>query len=684
MVNTLEDIFKELNPSQKEAVLCTEGPLLVFAGAGSGKTRVITYRIAYMIQEKKIPASQIVALSFTNKSAREMKNRLQSMVPKNKLRGIVLSTFHSLGLKILRQHISYLGYTKEFCILNYEDLVDIIIGILKSRKLDPKEFLPKEILTRISKLKNLGFLDQSFPIQHKEDNPTQELSLEIFSEYQKILKERNSVDLDDLILLPLQLLKNYPEVATYYHSKYKYFLVDEFQDTNFMQYEFLTYLRGNSNHLCVVGDDDQSIYAFRGSQVGLILNFENDFPESKVVRLLENYRSTEKIIKGANSLIQNNPTRKQKDLYSNIQSNEFIEYYELEDEREEAAFVANWIESIYRKGFPLQEVAVLFRTNYQSRPLEEEFRMRNIPYKVVGGYNFFDRKEIRDIISYLRVIANPKDDSSILRTLNTPKRGIGSASIAIIYGEAAKNQEPIYTVLEKIVQDPDYLREIKPKVRHEIYVFIEFIERFKKEFFYSSKLAPVLKKLIQESGIEAEIYKEEENEKVRNAKIANCYELVNMLSYYEEDEDLEEEKKDIYGFLGRLALLMDDGDKEEEEEKKKGRVQLLTIHQSKGLEYHTVFVVGLEEGILPNHKMMDAGGIEEERRLFYVAMTRAKRKLLLTGCKSRKKYGENIFSEPSRFIHEIDESTIQKYFLENNTTVPFENLLEELEKLKAG
>jgi DNA helicase-2/ATP-dependent DNA helicase PcrA len=670
----------KLNPDQKSAVEHVHGPLLVFAGAGSGKTRVITNRISHMIQNSGVQAGSIIALSFTNKSAKEMESRLRKMMDRKSLRGIILSTFHALGLKILKEHITNLGYGANFLLLNPNDQEALVIQLLKNKKLDPKDFPPKDVLRKISLAKNTKeeYLDRLY----SSSEPADIVARELYPVYQESLRDMNSLDFDDLILLPSELFRKFPEVAETYHKKYKYFMVDEFQDTNLLQYEFLTLLRGPNRNLCVVGDDDQSIYAFRGSNVQLILNFEKDFPDAKVVRLLENYRSTSVIIQAANSVIKNNKDRREKELYSRIQSLEKIEYYENMDEREEAIFVVGMIEDAYRKGTKLNQMAILFRTNFQSRPFEEELRMRNIPYKLVGGYNFFDRREVQDMISYLRIIANPKDESSLMRTINTPKRGIGQTSITRLYQESLGTGKSISEILETLIESPDYLPEIKAKVRGEIYNYHELIEKYRKKFAQAGKLAPILRELIIESGMEKEILAEETDEKIAKARIYNLSELVNMLSFFEDDPD-REEKPNLFDFLARLALLMEDDEKDEENEDK--RVQLLTIHQSKGLEFGNVYVVGIEEGILPNSRVVDEGNdVDEERRLFYVAMTRAKEKLFLTGAKTRRKYGESIDTNPSRFLDEIDPETIHLHRMSDGQSEGGIDFLKELEKLKAG
>jgi DNA helicase-2/ATP-dependent DNA helicase PcrA len=666
----------ELNPSQKEAVASIEGPLLIFAGAGSGKTRVITNRICHMILDRGISASHIVALSFTNKSAKEMESRLRKMVPSQKLKGIILSTFHSLGLKILKEYIDVLGYKKPFLLLNQNDQELLVNQLLKDHKIDPKKIQPKEVLRRLSYMKNTGNQDRFFT------GPSDEIGLiaeDLFQPYQDYLKETNQVDFDDLILLPSKILEQ-KEIQNHYTSKYHYFMVDEFQDTNPIQYDFLMKFMGHHKNLCVVGDDDQSIYAFRGSNRELILNFEQSFPGAKVTRLLENYRSQKIIIQAANSLIQNNKNRREKVLYSNIPSESKIQYHEVQDEKDEAKEVVSRIQDFIIKNVTKgSEIAILFRTNFQSRPFEEELRLRNIPFKVLGGYGFFDRKEIRDCISYLRVIANSSDENSLLRIINYPKRGIGAGTISILQKESMEKSLPLWEILHRILESPDYLTEIKSKIRSEILNFVELIESQKKKFFSQKKLAPILREMITAIGFEKEISTEEDEEKVVKARIYHLQELVNMLAYFEEEE--REESPDLFDFLARLALLMEDTEKQEEKEERK--VQLLTLHQSKGLEYDIVFIVGLEEGILPSSRTgEDAESLEEERRLLYVGLTRARKYLYLTSAKERKKFGETIPCSQSRFLSELDPECVEVFSDGVYSEMEESDFLKEIGKLK--
>ncbi len=458
-------------------------------------------------------------------------------------------------------------------------------------------------------------------------------------------------------------------------------MVDEFQDTNLVQYGFLKLIMGANQNLCVVGDDDQSIYAFRGSDISLILNFEKDFSNAKVVKLLRNYRSTTQILQTANSLIKHNINRREKQLWSSNESGEKPQYVERLDEKDEASYVVDCIEKeVIKNKVKGSEIAILFRTNYQSRPFEEELRLRSIPYKLIGAYNFFDRKEVRDLIAYLKVIANPKDEISLFRIINFPKRGLGDGTIAKIYQKSTEEEVGLFEILLRICEKPGYIDGMKSKQSTAIYEFINMIQKYKKEFFTSSKMTPVLSALIKEINFEKEFSLDNSDEKVMKAKLLNLSELVRMLSFFESNWD-SEEKPNLFDFIMRLALLMED-DNPKEDAVEDNRIQLMTMHLSKGMEYTVVFLVGLEEGILPNSRAIDeSNNVDEERRLLYVGITRAKEKLFITGARERKKFGESMPSVVSRFISEIDPKTLDSYNLEKGETQSSSSFLDELDKL---
>lgn len=662
-----------LNKEQEEAVRHKDGPLLIFAGAGSGKTRVITNRIQHLITNHHVEPKKIVALSFTNKSAREMKTRIRSMIPRNKTKGLELSTFHALGLKICKAKIEALGYKLPFSLLTPNDLELIVLDLLKSKKIDPKAFPIKSILSRISLRKNTGALDVE-----SWDDMNQVVDV-IFEDYETLLKEMNSMDFDDLILKPNELFEKFPEIKEYYNNRYRYLMIDEFQDTNETQYKFIKNLLGGNQNLCVVGDDDQSIYGFRGSNKELILNFERDFQNTKVIKLLRNYRSSVNIIHAANSLIIHNTSRRDKQLWSENHTDEKPFYTERYDERDEASFVADKIQELVvkkkRKG---SEIAILFRTNYQSRPFEEELKMRGIPYKLIGAYNFFDRKEVKDLLAYVRVIANHKDELSLMRILNYPRRGLGQNSQLKIQEKARDLDVGAFEILLRICENPEFIPEIKKNAAGNIYELVNLIQKYHKEFYSASRMAEALKNLIKEVNFEKEISMEEEDERIIKARMLNLSEVVNMLSYFETDFD-GEGKPTLFDFLLRLSLMTSDDENNENKDEQK--VQMMTMHLSKGLEFESVFLVGIEEGIIPSSRSIEADGVDEERRLMYVGITRAKQDLFLSGAQYRKKFGESIPCQKSRFIDEINNEYLIRSDLgidESGKEISFLDALESL------
>jgi DNA helicase-2/ATP-dependent DNA helicase PcrA len=491
------------------------------------------------------------------------------------------------------------------------------------------------------------------------------------------MRGMNALDFDDLILKPIEIIKSSEEVRHYYHNKFKYFMIDEFQDTNEVQYNLIKQLLGNNNNICVVGDDDQSIYGFRGSNKDLILNFENDFPGTKVINLLRNYRSSDTILSVANSIIKKNKNRREKILIGTIQGNFLPIVIERENEREEAVYIVDQIqELIIRNKVRGGEITILFRTNYQSRPFEEELRLRSIPYKLIGAYNFFDRKEVKDLIAYIRIVANQNDDLSIMRILNYPKRGLGQNTQLKIVEKASELEINIFGVLLKICEVPEFIPEIKRAGVSKIYELVNFIQKFNREFYTQPRMSEVLKNLIKEVNFETEISMEEDDEKVIKARMLNLSELVNMMSYFEIDWD-GEGKPTLFDFLMKLSILSDDDDNDSKED---SRVQLMTMHLSKGLEFDSVFLSGMEEGILPSSRSTDDLGIEEERRLLYVGITRAKNRLYLTRAKERKKFGESIPSIPSRFLEEIDKELVR--WIGEETQETEVNFLDQLEMLR--
>ncbi|HMV77495.1 MAG TPA: 3'-5' exonuclease [Leptospiraceae bacterium] len=663
-----------LNPEQTDAVRHTEGPLLIFAGAGSGKTRVITNRIVYLIRERKADPKKIAALSFTNKSAKEMRDRVRKLLGNKESKGIELSTFHSLALKICKEYIPLLGYQVPFLLCTPYELESILLEVLKSKKIEVSGSELSQILSRISFWKNSLKRNAS-----GNEEGWDSIIPEIFEPYSQRLKRENILDFDDLILKSMEIMESFPEARENLQKKFQFFMVDEFQDTNMLQYKFLRLLLGENRNLCVVGDDDQSIYGFRGSDRDLILNFERDFPGTKTIKLLQNYRSCEPILKMANALIKNNQNRKEKELWSARKTGDLPLYTELGDEKEEASFVADKVqELILRHKKKGSEIAVLFRTNYQSRPFEEELRLRSIPYRLIGAYNFFDRKEVKDLIAYIRIIANSKDDLSFLRILNYPKRGLGETAREKIQNKSHHDGISISEVLLRICESPDYIPDLKKNAASSVYALMELISKYKKEFHSTLSLTHTLKNLVTEAGFEKEFFSEEKDAKVIKARMFNLSELINMLDYFEKEWE-GETRPTLFDFLLRLALLTsDDGDSEKED----SRIQLMTMHLSKGLEFDAVFLCGLEEGFLPSARSMsETNDADEERRLFYVGITRAREKLFLSSCRNRKKFGESVPVQPSRFLSEIPEELMETAKTDDESAAF--SFLENLESLKA-
>lgn len=639
-----------LNKEQKEAVTTTEGPLLVLAGAGSGKTRVLTTRVVYLIEELGIAPDSILAITFTNKAAKEMKERIIGMLGPVGFQ-IQISTFHSFGLLILREHYQELGYKENFTILDSDDSLTIIKKIMKEMNLDPKQYNPRAVRNKISSAKN-ELVD---PKHYDRIAMTEfeDVVATVYKKYQAKLKLNNSVDFDDLLMLPLELFTKYPEVLKLYQERFKYILVDEYQDTNHAQYLLIKLISAKYKNICVVGDNDQSIYSFRGANFRNILNFEKDYEHPKVIMLEENYRSTKTILNAANNVIQNNKERKDKKLWTNNEDGLKIKYYRASDEKEEAYYVRKEIETLLENGTKPEDIAVLYRTNAQSRNMEESLLQANIPYKVVGSFYFYNRKEIKDLIAYLKVIYNHYDDISLLRTINTPKRGIGTKSIEALTIKANQNQTSLYDAI-------DSGKELAYK---------KVIEELTQE---SDKLSltELVDAVLEKSGMRKEL----ENEKSIEAdiRLENLEEFKSITKNFEEKNgiiSLEE-------FLAEISLVAD----VEEHKDNSHVVTLMTIHSAKGLEFDYVFLIGLEEGIFPhNNAFLEADGLEEERRLCYVAITRAKKSLWILNARRRTIYGMDSVNPPSRFISEITPDYLELCFEEKTglkpiTQVPISNI----------
>ena len=616
--------IEQLNSEQLKAVNHINGPMLVLAGAGSGKTKVLTNRIARLIEEGVSP-SNILAITFTNKAAKEMKDRITRLVGVTAY-NIQISTFHSLGLRILKENYSLLGYDKNFTIIDSDDVLTIIKKIMKELNLSKDYYNPREIKNKISSAKNAIMSVEDFSkveFDHKV--------VEVYKIYTKKLKQGNSVDFDDLLILPIKLFKTYPNVLEEYQDRYKYILIDEYQDTNEAQYTFSKILASKYRNIFVVGDNDQAIYAFRGANYKNILNFEKDYPEAKSVVLEENYRSTKTILNAANDVIKNNKERKSKNLWSNKPVGDKITYKLVGTEKEEASFVADEIKSLLEQGVKEEDIAVLYRTNAQSRVVEEYMLKKNIKYRVVGSFYFYNRKEIKDLLCYLRLISNHKDDVSLLRIINTPKRVIGEKTIDNLTTLAVEQSSSIY---EAITSGKEL-------------AFKNLIEELTEESKTLS-LTELVEAILEKSGIKKELSSSKLLED--EIRLENLNEFKGVTKSYEEEQG----SATLEDFLDEISLVSDLA----EHQDGSNRVSLMTVHSVKGLEYDYVFIVGMEEGIFPHYNAINDGSqsaIEEERRLCYVAITRAKKKLYILAAKSRMLFGNTNINKPSRFIEEINK-----------------------------
>ncbi len=648
MINEGDSMLDNLNEEQKKAVEKTEGPVLVLAGAGSGKTKVLTTRVAYLVNEKGIDPYNILAITFTNKAAKEMKDRVFKMLGIDAYR-IQISTFHSLGLLLVRENYDKLGYEKNFTILDSEDTLTVIKKILKEMNLDPKVYNPRTIKNKISSSKNE--LMDSNAYSRFANSDYEQIILEIFQKYERKIKTNNSLDFDDLLLMPIKLFKENPDVLKKYQERFKYLLVDEYQDTNEAQYSLIKMLSAKYKNICVVGDLDQSIYGFRGANYRNILNFEKDYPNATVIKLEENYRSTGNILNVANDIIKNNKQRKEKNLWTRNEDGLKIKYHRSYDEKDEAFYVLDEIKRLINAGEPKEGIAVLYRTNAQSRNMEEVLLRENIPYKVVGSFYFYNRKEIKDLISYLKLIYNPNDDVSLMRVINVPKRQIGPKTIENIALKATTNGTSLYEAI-------DSGKEL---------LFKHIIEDIKKESEDIS-LTDLVDLILDKSGIRQELI----NEKTLEAEVRleNLEEFKSITKNFEENNgiiSLEE-------FLLEISLVSDI----EEHKNNTDVVTLMTVHSAKGLEFDHVFIIGLEEGIFPHNNCLDSNDeIEEERRLCYVAITRAKKTLTILNAKRRMLCGNTTSNMPSRFIGEIDRKYLDTDIPEEKPHISREEMIDK-------
>ncbi len=636
-----------LNGPQYKAVMQTDGPILILAGAGSGKTRVLTHRAAYLIEEKGVNPYQIMAITFTNKAAGEMRERINSLVGLG-ANGIWVATFHATCVRILRRYINRIGFETNFTIYDAVDQKALMKDICKSMEIDTKLYKEKMFLAAISSAKNELIGPAEFA-RNAGDDFEKIKQAQVYKEYQKALKRNNALDFDDLIFYAVKLFSEDEQVLSHYQERFRYIMVDEYQDTNTAQFKLIWFLAGKYRNLCVVGDDDQSIYKFRGANIYNILNFEKFFPEAAVIKLEQNYRSTQNILDAANSVIANNYSRKQKKLWTANGAGEKITFCQFINGYEEAAFAAKDItEKVFQKGYQYKDCAVLYRTNAQSRLFEEKFIVSNIPYRIIGGVNFYARKEIKDLLCYLKTVDNASDDLAVRRIINIPKRGIGATTIGRVQAYAASQEISFYDALKAADEIPS-IGKAAAKIRP----FVLLIQSLRSKLGLIS-LTELMDEILENTGYVKELQAEGTEE--AKARIENIDELISKIADYEQGE----EEPTLSGFLEEVALVADIDTLEEES----NYVVLMTLHSAKGLEFSNVYLAGMEDGLFPSYMSIvsetAAEDIEEERRLAYVGITRAKEHLTLTCAKERMVRGDIQFNKVSRFVKEIPEELLKK------------------------
>lgn len=643
------DLLKDLNPPQREAVTYTHGPLLVLAGAGSGKTRVLTYRIAYLISVKKIDPWNILAVTFTNKAAGEVKERVQKLLGKAGI-DVWVSTFHSWCAKVLRREADILGYTSSFGIYDEDDQVSVIKKCMEELSLSTKNFSPSAIQSHISSAKERLLSWQDFSSQTKDF--FEENVAKVYQLYQKKLQQTNTLDFDDLIMKTVELFTNQPHILKKYQNRFQHILIDEYQDTNHAQYVLVNLLASRDRNLCVVGDEDQSIYGWRGADISNILNFEKDYPDAKVIKLEQNYRSTQIILDAATAVVKNNQRRKGKTLFTQIEGGEKVSLLILEDEHREAEALAGRIRHLRKlHNYSLSDFVILYRTNAQSRILEQKLRDLGIPYVIVGGLRFYERKEVKDILAYLKILANPKDDLSLKRIVNVPTRGIGAKTISKIEDFCSRNNLSLLEGIRQIHK----LEKISPRIKIAIQDFNKMFEKF---FSLKNKLPTdeLVRLVAEESGYLDELKEEKTVE--AESRVENIRELINATSEFKERSD----HPTLEGFLEEVSLITDI----DLWDRAKESVTLMTLHAVKGLEFKVVFIAGMEEGLFPlSRSLENSADLEEERRLFYVGMTRAKERLFLSYVRHRRRFGD-VVNLKSRFLAEVPQKllSIEDYSFE--------------------
>ncbi len=646
------DLLTGMNPEQARAVKKTEGALLIMAGAGSGKTRVLTHRIAYLVVEKNVYPSNILAITFTNKAAREMRDRIDGLLGAGTGESMWVSTFHSMCVRILRRNSDRIGISKSFSILDSADQLSVVKSVLKGLNLDAKQYDPRTMLNTISSAKNECIDAETFRGQINPHNPYEKTIADVYEGYAKRLRQNQSMDFDDLIMMTLVLFERVPDVLEYYQNKFQYIHVDEYQDTNNAQYRLVNMLASKFKNLCVVGDSDQSIYRWRGADISNILSFEKDYKNAEMIMLEQNYRSTKRILQAANDVIKNNQSRYDKKLRTDNEEGESISVYKASDEKDESQFVVGKIlELKEQENLKLDEFAILYRTNAQSRVIEEYLVKSNLDYTIVGGTKFYDRKEIKDLLAYLRLIANNEDDLALARIINEPKRSIGATSFDKMARFAMDHDRSIFDALQEI----DFMG-ITPRAANEVAKFHELIAGFTKmqEFLSVTEL---VEQVLEKTGYRDMLQREKTIES--ESRLENIEEFLSVTEAFEKRAEEDTGDRSLVAFLTDLALIADIDSLDKEENQNKEKIVLMTMHAAKGLEFPVVFIIGMEENVFPHSRSLgDDEEMEEERRLAYVGITRAERKLYLTSASYRTLYGRASYNNPSRFIGEISEDIL--------------------------
>ena len=644
----MSELLEKLNPVQREACAYTGGPLLILAGAGSGKTRVLTHRVAYLIEQGLCNPWEILVVTFTNKAAKEMKERVESLVGEN-VKVEWLGTFHSICVRILKRDIEYLGYSKDFNIIDEQDKQKLIKQILKDLKIDEDKFSASSIASSISKAKDELKTAVDYEREPSGDYKEEQIA-KVYREYQALLKKNNSVDFDDLIFLTVRLFEENPSRLEYWQNKFKYILVDEYQDTNHAQFKIIYMLAGASGNVCVVGDESQSIYGFRGADISNILEFEKAYKDAKVVKLEQNYRSTKTVLAAANAVIKNNKSKIDKSLWTENEDGDKIDLFFAKNEYDEGQYIVDTIDKMARDNkYNYSDFVVLYRTNAQSRAIEEVFMREGTPYRIIGGLKFYSRKEIKDIVSYLKLINNPKDNVSFTRVINEPKRGIGDTTVDKIREIAENSGTSMFEVLENDIQVAGFRCSAK------LIEFRDIIKSIRDSVSMGLSNADTIDKVLSLTGYMHEL--EIDKSKESDSRIENIKELVGVAKNFDE----ESADNALGDFLDSIALVSDIDNLDESE----SAVTLMTMHNAKGLEYPVVFMVGMEEGLFPSRRAIDEDNVEEERRLCYVGITRAEKHLTLTMAKQRTMYGSTTYTVPSRFVSEVPDDDYSEKALDN-------------------